>query len=210
MSSMSCACRRALRVITSTAWRARSGVSPSLCSRCTQPMIALSGVRSSCDSTARNSSFARLASSAAASRASSASLRRVTIMQTPLMRTGRPCSYSTRPLPSTQRTVPSGATMRYSTSWGTPSSSARWIEARPWRGRRGGSPARSWRRCRRRCRAAGRGCGRGSRTRRRVRAQVPVPGAHPGGVEREAQALFAAPGRLLGRVRSTRRRRARR
>ena len=129
MSSISRACSPAFRPITSIACCARADVRVPLCSIGTQPRIAFSGVRSSCDSVARNSSLSRLASSAAASRASSASLRRVTITHTPLIATGRPSRYSTRPLPSHQRTVPSGATMRYSTSCGTPSVRARCTEA---------------------------------------------------------------------------------
>ncbi len=109
MSSISWACALALRPMMSIAWRARSAGSVPASSICTQPRMALSGVRSSCDRVARKSSLSRLASSAEARRACSASLRGVTIMQTPLMRTGRPPSCSTRPLPSTQRSVPSGA-----------------------------------------------------------------------------------------------------
>ena len=48
-----------------------------------QPRMALSGVRSSCDSVARNWSFISLASSASARRANSASLRRVTAIEIP-------------------------------------------------------------------------------------------------------------------------------
>ena len=64
MSSMSCACSRAFRPMTSSAWRIRSGDSPSPLTIWTHPRIALSGVRSSCESVARNSSLSRLASSA--------------------------------------------------------------------------------------------------------------------------------------------------
>ena len=101
MSSISCVCSLAFRPMTSIAWRTRSAESMApCCSIWTQPRIAFSGVRSSCESVPRNSSFSRLASSAAASRASSASLRRRDHHADAGHRAGRPCSYSTRPLPS--------------------------------------------------------------------------------------------------------------
>ena len=74
-------------------------------------------------------------------------------------------SYSTRPLPSTHRTCRPGATMRYSTSCGTPSvDRAVHRGAARARDRRDESRARSWRRCRRTCPAAGRGSARDCRT----------------------------------------------
>jgi hypothetical protein len=63
-SSMSCACARALRSMVS---KARPALPPSSCpmrSMCAQPRIAVSGVRSSCETVARNSSFRRFASCA--------------------------------------------------------------------------------------------------------------------------------------------------
>jgi len=69
MSSISSACARALRSIVSSARCSFSGDRDRDRSMCVHPTIALSGVRSSCDSVARNSSLARLAASAA-SRAS--------------------------------------------------------------------------------------------------------------------------------------------
>ena len=69
MSSISSACARALRSMVSSAFCSLSGDKVSARSMCVHPTIALSGVRSSCDSVARNSSLARLAASAA-SRAS--------------------------------------------------------------------------------------------------------------------------------------------
>ena len=61
---MSRACSRALRPITSIACRTRSGEGSAAPRICTHPRIAFKGVRSSCESTARNSSLARLAVSA--------------------------------------------------------------------------------------------------------------------------------------------------
>jgi hypothetical protein len=64
-SSMSCACARTLRSITSSP---RVTVAASLRpprSITVQPRMGVSGVRSSCERVARNSSLARLASSAA-------------------------------------------------------------------------------------------------------------------------------------------------
>ena len=199
MSSISRACSRAFRPITSIACCARAEVRVPLCSIGTQPRIAFNGVRSSCDSVARNSSLSRLASSAAASRASSASLRRVTITHTPLIATGRPSRYSTRPLPSHQRTVPSGATMRYSTSCWTPSVRARCTEAST-RGAivRMDLPL-----------VAGEGAVEGAGRQavdpgevvgppHGVGDEIPVPRAHRRGVEREAEPLLAAPRVFLG------------
>jgi len=71
MSLINWAWSLALRPMTSIACRAPSGGSPPDCSISIQPRMACSGVRSSCDSVARNSSFTRLASSAAARRWSS-------------------------------------------------------------------------------------------------------------------------------------------
>ena len=67
-SSTSRACAWALRSIFSSARNARGrDNAPDRSSR-VQPRMALSGVRSSCDSVARNSSFSRLASRSSASR----------------------------------------------------------------------------------------------------------------------------------------------
>ena len=57
-------CAVALRMMVSMAVRISSGVSCPRWSRYAHPTIAVSGVRSSCDSVARNSSFTRLAVSA--------------------------------------------------------------------------------------------------------------------------------------------------
>ena len=64
MSEMSCSCAWALRTMVSTAACRRAAASAGSRSMCAQPRIALSGVRSSCDSVARNSSLTRPASSA--------------------------------------------------------------------------------------------------------------------------------------------------
>ncbi len=65
-SSISCTCARALRSMTSMARRWSSGLVVSPFSRiCVHPRIELSGVRSSCDSVARNSSLMRVARCAA-------------------------------------------------------------------------------------------------------------------------------------------------
>ncbi len=69
---MSCACIRVLRSITSSARVACSGDSVRSRSMRTHVRIGESGVRSSCETVARNASLARLAASAAA-RAASAS-----------------------------------------------------------------------------------------------------------------------------------------
>jgi hypothetical protein len=71
---------RALRWITSSACTVRCALSVPPRSSEAQPMIALSGVRSSCDTMARNSSLSRLASSASsrAARSTSSILRRST------------------------------------------------------------------------------------------------------------------------------------
>ena len=66
MSSMSCTCAFALRMMTSSARVTASPRSSPVRSMRAQPYTAFSGVRSSWESTARNSSFARLAASAAA------------------------------------------------------------------------------------------------------------------------------------------------
>ena len=58
------ACSRVLRSTTSMAWAAASALSRPLASMAVHPSIAVSGVRSSCESTARNSSLARFAASA--------------------------------------------------------------------------------------------------------------------------------------------------
>ncbi len=64
MSSMSLACAFAFLSMTSTA-RSMAGVSNCrFRSSAVQPRIAFSGVRSSCESVARKSSFNRLVSSA--------------------------------------------------------------------------------------------------------------------------------------------------
>jgi hypothetical protein len=62
--SSSCACARALRSIASHAYAARDGSICSVRSIVAQPSTALMGVRSSCDTVARNSSLARLAACA--------------------------------------------------------------------------------------------------------------------------------------------------
>ncbi len=73
MSSINWACAAAFCRTTSAA-RCTVGRSPGLCpSTCAQPMIAFSGVRSSCDRVARNSSFSRLAASASSRAACSRS-----------------------------------------------------------------------------------------------------------------------------------------
>ena len=72
-SSTSWLCARALRWITATASRVSFSSSPPASNR-DQPRMAVSGVRSSCDTTAMNSSFARDARSAA-SRAATVSCR---------------------------------------------------------------------------------------------------------------------------------------
>ena len=63
-SSTSCACARVLRSMTSSACPCRDASSEPVLSSDTQPKIAFSGVRSSCDTVAMNSSFARLSASA--------------------------------------------------------------------------------------------------------------------------------------------------
>ena len=66
-SSMRCACARALRRIAASPWAAASGrVLRPWVRICAQPRMAFSGVRSSCDTVARKSSFSRLARSASA------------------------------------------------------------------------------------------------------------------------------------------------
>ena len=62
-SSTSRICDIALRSMTSSAW-ARDSTDGCVCRIRVQPMTAFSGVRISCDSVARNSSFSRDASSA--------------------------------------------------------------------------------------------------------------------------------------------------
>ncbi len=64
-SSISCACRRALRSITSSACATSPGATCSLRSIVVQPRIGVSGERSSCDSVARNWSLSSLSRSAA-------------------------------------------------------------------------------------------------------------------------------------------------
>ncbi len=72
-----------------------------------------SGLRSSCDTMARNSSFRLLASQTA----SSARFRLVISMQTPTSRNGSPPSPTrTFPLPSIQRTPREASAQRNSTS----------------------------------------------------------------------------------------------
>ena len=71
-----CACARALRWMTSRACAERACDSDPPRSSETHPRMALSGVRSSCDTIARNSSFSRLASSAAPRALSSVSSSR--------------------------------------------------------------------------------------------------------------------------------------
>ena len=73
-SEISCACDCALRATISSTFGMRAASTRRSRSSDTQPRMALSGVRSSCDSVARNSSFSRLARSAS-SRARSASWR---------------------------------------------------------------------------------------------------------------------------------------
>ena len=86
-SSSSVACARALRSSASSAWRlCASSIRPVFSSRA-QPSTPVAGVRSSCESVARNSSFNRLAASAVwrasrsrysnRSRSRSAALRRL-------------------------------------------------------------------------------------------------------------------------------------
>jgi hypothetical protein len=65
-SSMTRACARAFRSITSTAWRSRASLRSVRRSTCAHPRMALSGVRSSCETVARNSSLSWPASSARA------------------------------------------------------------------------------------------------------------------------------------------------
>ena len=80
-SAVSCACSRAFRSIASSPRCAVAASSRSVRSRCAQPRTALSGVRSSCEIVARNSSFVRLATSLSrlalsASRARASAFRR--------------------------------------------------------------------------------------------------------------------------------------
>ncbi len=112
------------RLMTSNARRTRSGDKPSVCSICTQPRMALSGTE-----LVREHREELVLQPVAPVLSQRASSFLTASKQTPFMRTGRPRSYSTRPLPSTQRTVPSGATMRYSTSCGRPCSMARRADA---------------------------------------------------------------------------------
>ena len=93
---------------------------------------------------------ARLDCSRISTRASSACFLGVMFMQTPVIRTGCPSGpRSTWPLPSTHRTVPSGPTIRYSTSCATPSDSARWIDANTRSRSSDESRVRSFETCRR-------------------------------------------------------------
>ena len=72
-SSMSCAWTRALRSMVSRPARSSSALRLVMRSTWAQPRMAFSGVRSSCDSVARNSSLASLTRSASARAARSLS-----------------------------------------------------------------------------------------------------------------------------------------
>ena len=80
MSSMSCVCACALRSMVSSARPSDEGSTAPVRSIRVQPRMALSGVRSSCETVARNSSLVRLAASAcvraAFSRSSSSAFAR--------------------------------------------------------------------------------------------------------------------------------------
>ena len=80
-SSMSCVCTRALRSIVSRPLQivGRRSFGP-LRSTCDQPRMALSGVRSSCESVARNSSLMSLSRSAAAARRALALEQRLALL----------------------------------------------------------------------------------------------------------------------------------
>jgi hypothetical protein len=75
-SSMSCACARALRAMVSSPRRVSASPTARASSSVDHPSTALSGVRSSCDSVARNSSFSRLTRPASARAARSAATSR--------------------------------------------------------------------------------------------------------------------------------------
>ena len=101
-SPNNCVCARALRSMTFSPSRMVGGVDAGRCSSVVQPRMALSGVRSSCEMVARNSSLAWLAATSSlraarsavssASRSASSSLRRVTSRKVPTMRRGRPAA----------------------------------------------------------------------------------------------------------------------
>ena len=142
MSSISTACALALRSIVSSALRDFSGDRLPERNIPVHPTIAASGVRSSCDSVARNSSLARLAASASSracrsrstTRAYSSSARfwlsmsaAVTIQ--PI--TAPPSSRSGTARPTCQRNVPSVARRRrHCASSGSPRANA---DAHAWR-----------------------------------------------------------------------------
>ena len=138
-SSISCACTRALRSIASSP-RPRSTALAPILRTCDQPRMELSGVLSSCESVARNSSFIALARCASARaelsfsssrlRSSSACLRGVASRQTPDMHSGRPrASSKTFPRASIHAMFPSGLMMRYSVRYSDRFSMLCWIAA---------------------------------------------------------------------------------
>ena len=79
---MICCCVRALRSMTSTAMAKVFSSSRPERNMCDQPRMAVRGVRSSCESVARNSSFRRFDSSAAARARTSNSSSRMFSMAT--------------------------------------------------------------------------------------------------------------------------------
>ena len=159
-----------------------------------KPMMALSGVRSSCDMLARNSLLRRLASFARA--LSSRSCRcSVTSFATPTSRTDfSAASRSTTPWFSSQRTCPSGRTRRFSKRR-MPGHAARRLNrdadpgevvlVHPRLNHLGGDfaprPARI------------RACGRARRTIRRVPRVGPTPAPHPREVLRLGEPVLALP-----------------
>jgi hypothetical protein len=92
MSSMSLACDTALRWMTSSALAVWSSGARSR-NREAHPRMAFSGVRSSCDTVARNSSFVRLSASASVTRSCrAASLRRKRVLDLDTRRATSSCS----------------------------------------------------------------------------------------------------------------------
>ena len=118
-SSISCACERALRAIVSKARRVLDWSNFLVSNSCDHPNIELSGVRSSWETIAKNSSFIRLAASASAraacsriicSRTTSASLRSVISSIVPTWPNDCLCGESIVEVATwTQRKPPSGA-----------------------------------------------------------------------------------------------------
>ena len=204
MSSMSCSLEARVSADHIHRLFRAHGVNSPLCSICTHPRIAFRGVRSSCDRVARKSSFRRLASSAAASLAISASLRRVTIMQTPLIRAGRPSCCTRRGLSlrtseSCRPEPPGGIRRRAARPPSAPVEST--LDSRaivrmnfPFVARERAVEA-----------ALGQAVDTGEVVGplNDVGREVPVPGAHRCGVQRETQTFFASPRLLSVRVRST-------